>query len=128
MFADSISNCGTISKRMTRNKNSLNFSMQDQFDFTDFITALVFRLFYTAQFDRFMCVSCYYNDKEVNVNILTLEIIIFHQKHMFTRHIHKLLVKYCIIWWNNCQSTILNQNVAYHTEIYQEFTCWYDLY
>lgn len=43
--------------------------MQDQFDFTDFITALVFRLFYTAQFDRFMCVSCYYNDKEVNVNI-----------------------------------------------------------
>lgn len=69
---------------MTRNKNSLNFSMQDQFDFTDFITALVFRLFYTAQFDRFMCVSCYYNDKEVNVNILTLEIIIFHQKHMFT--------------------------------------------
>lgn len=46
MFADSISNCGTISKWMTRNKNSLNFSMQNQFDFTEFITALVFRLFY----------------------------------------------------------------------------------
>lgn len=133
MLANSISNCGTISKWMTRNMLKTKIVSTLACRISSILLNLSRPLFfvyfiYTAQFDRFICVSCYYNNKEVSVNILTSEIIIFHQKYMFTRHIPKLLVIYCTIWCNKCQRTILNQNVAYHTEIYQEFTCWYDLY
>lgn len=109
MFADSISNCGTISKWMTRNMlktkivstlacriSSILLNLSQPLFFVYFI--------YTAQFDRFICVSFYYNNKEVSVNILTSEIIIFHQKYMFTRHIQNLLVIYCTIWCNKLKS------------------------